>query len=165
MTYDDAYFYLCAHTHRIPKRPPDEDIAPVWSKMVDFEKRWYLAFLQAVKYHNDKMTRALAVLAGLDPEEFVKRVKNEKYLKNQELINLTMTKYWDYITDHSTRWAERKARRKRKPERKDPDTCQRELDWDAGYWFSGGVVDVYEMQGKRRSDDKDYTQQPAWWPK
>jgi hypothetical protein len=114
------------------------------------------------------MARALAVMAGIDPAEFLKKVRREHYLQYQELINITSTKYWEYITDHSTRWKERKARRKRKPSPRNPDTCQRELDWDAGYWFSGGTVDVYEMQGRRHPEDgeaEDYTQQPAWWPK
>lgn len=165
MTYDEAYHILVSRTQNIPKKAPDEDIALVWSKMVEFEKRWYLAFLLVTRYKDWGIARVLATLAGIDSEQLIQQINRASYVQNQELIDLTVTKYWDYISGHSERKEARKARRKRRPSPQDPDTCQKEVDWDASYWFSEGVVDVYEMRGKRRPDDKEYTQQPAWWPK
>jgi len=69
--------------------------------------------------------------------------------------------YWEYVRQHSEHKEMKKAKRKRKIKH-DPDTCQRELDWDASYWFSDGVIDLAEMRG--RTNYEDYSQKPGWWP-
>lgn len=42
---------------------PDQDIKPVWNKMTDDEKKWYIDFHRATKRHDWKALRRLCDLA------------------------------------------------------------------------------------------------------
>jgi hypothetical protein len=146
---------------REPKKAPDAEIAPVWVKLSDFEKRWYVAFKRSLSWREQKTIKALTSLAGLDATKWTSDANRESYLFKTDLINVAKATYWEYIRQHSEHKDMKKAKRKRKIKH-DPDTCQRELDWDASYWFSDRVIDLAEMRG--RTNYEDYSQKPGWWP-
>ena len=146
---------------REPKKAPDKDIEPIWNKMTDFEKRWYVAFKRSLSWREPKIINAVTALAGIDPITWTSGANREAYLFKTDLINVAKATYWEYVRQHSVHKEMKKVKRKRKVKH-NPDTCQRELDWDASYWFSDGVIDLAEMRG--RTNYEDYSQKPGWWP-
>jgi hypothetical protein len=147
---------------RINWRGADPDIKPIWTKMTEFEQKWYVLFKRAYNTGDMRAIKLLAEYAGIvDPVEMKSKINNRQYLFRTDLINVAKATYWEYVRQHSEHKEMKKAKRKRKIKH-NPDTCQRELDWDASYWFSDGVIDLAEMRG--RTNYEDYSQKPGWWP-